>query len=123
MSGNGSPSLSSPTKPKYQLTFDTTFIDIGKVRKGEKRECTFGFQNTGTDPVVIDFVSSCECTTLTWPEGKVIKPGMRDQIHVVFDSAQKDESETIDIDVILLQKDEKGNQIFYILKYKYELTK
>lgn len=108
-------------KPKYQLTFDTLLVDFGKVKRGEKREYTFGFQNTGTDPVVIDFVSSCDCTTLTWPEGKIIKPGARDQIHAVFDSTEKEQSETVDIDVILLQKDEKGNPILYVLQFKFEL--
>lgn len=113
--------VSLTSKPKYQLTFDTLFVDFGKVKRGQKREYTFYFQNTGTDPVMIDFVSSCDCTTLTWPEGKVIKPGMRDQIHAVFDSTEKEQSETVDIDVILREKDGNGNAILYILQYKFEL--
>ncbi len=110
-------------KPKYQLTFDTLLVDFGKLRRGEKREYTFGFQNTGTDPVMIDIVTSCDCTTLTWPEAEVIKAGARNQIHAVFDSTEKEESETVDIDVILQQRDEKGNPILYILQYKFELIK
>jgi hypothetical protein len=97
------------------------FVDFGIMRRGEKREHTFRFQNTGTDPVVIDLVSSCDCTTLTWPEAKVIRPGDRNEIHAVFDSTKKEESETVDIDVILEQSDERGNPIFYILQYKFEL--
>jgi hypothetical protein len=109
------------SKPKYQLTFDTLFVDFGKIRRGEKREYTYRFQNTGTDPVVIDIVTSCDCTTLTWPEAEVIKPGARNQIHAVFDSTEKEQSETVDIDVILQQKNEKGHPILYILQYKFEL--
>jgi hypothetical protein len=108
-------------KPKYQLTFDTMYVDFGKVRRGQKREYTFHFQNTGTDPVVVDIVTSCDCTTLTWPEGKKIMPGTRDQIHAVFDSTEKEASETVDIDVILQQRDEKDRPILYILQYKFEL--
>ena len=127
-SGNGSSSqikvrqtpLSS-AKPKYQLTFDTLLVDFGKMRRGEKREYTFGFQNTGTDPIVIDIVTSCDCTTLTWPEAKVIKPGDRDQIHAVFDSTEKEQGETVDIDVILRERDAGGNPIVYTVQYKFDL--
>jgi hypothetical protein len=97
-------------------------VDFGKLRRGEIREYTFGFQNTGTEPIVIDIVTSCDCTTLTWPEAKVIRPGDREKIHAVFDSTKKEESETVDIDVILQQTDEHGNPIFYILQYKFELV-
>lgn len=128
MNDSGSSSAKIPsstvsiiTKPKYQLTFDTLLVDFGKVKRGEKREYTFGFQNTGTDPVAIDFVSSCDCTTVTWPEGKVIKPGMRDVIHAVFDSTEKEKSETVDIEIILKQRDEHDRPIYYIVQYKFEL--
>jgi len=96
-------------------------VDFGKVKRGEKREHTFHFQNTGTDPIVIDIVTSCDCTTVTWPEGKTIKPGERDQIHALFDSTEKEESEIVDIDIILQQSDDLGRPIIYTVQYKFEL--
>jgi hypothetical protein len=92
------------------------------VKRGEKRTYTFGFQNTGSDPVEIAIVTSCDCTTLTWPEGKVLKPGARDQIKAVFDSTEKEQSETVDIDIILEQNDVKGHPIVYTVQYVFELV-
>ena len=91
------------------------------MKRGEKREHTYHFQNTGTDPIEIAIVSSCDCTTVTWPEGRVIKPGEKGEIHAVFDSTEKEQSETVDIDIILEQSDEKGRPIIYIVQYKFEL--
>lgn len=113
-------SITSPSK--YQLTFDTPLVDFGKVKRGEKREHTYHFQNTGTEPVTIDLVSSCDCTTVTWPEAKVIKPGERNKLHVVFDSTEKTQSETVDIDIYLKETDPKtGGPVIIIVQYKFEL--
>ena len=97
-------------------------MDFGKVKRGEKREHTFQFENTGSEYIEIDLISSCDCTTVTWPEGEVIDPGEKGEIHIVFDSTEKEESETVDIDVILRNTDDEGNPIFYILQYKFDLV-
>lgn len=97
-------------------------MNFGKVRRGEKREHTFTFTNTGTVAVEIDLISSCECTTVDWSVGKSYQPGERGSFHIVFDSAEKEESETVDIDVILRNTDADGNPIFYILQYQFELV-
>ena len=107
---------------QVQLTFDTEFVDFGKVKRGEKREYTFHFTNSGTVPIEIDLISSCDCTTVEWAEGRVYKPGDEGQLHAIFDSTEKEESETVDIDVILKNSDPAGNPIFYILQYKFELV-
>ena len=108
--------------PITKLSFDETLVDLGKVVRGEKREHTFTFVNVGTSDVEIDLVSSCECTTVDWPKGEVIRPGGKGTIDIIFDSTEKEESETVDVDVILKNTDEKGNPIFYILQYKFELV-
>ncbi len=123
--------LEAPTKgtipasdPVIQLNFDKKFVDLGTVRKGEKREMTFGFMNKGNQPIEIEMVSSCECTTLDWPQGKVFKPGEKGSIHAVFDSSQKEASETTDIEIILKQTDPKtNNPVVYTLQYKFNLVK
>ena len=107
---------------RVELTFEETLVDFGEVKRGEKRHHIFHFQNTGTENVEIDLVSSCDCTTVEWPEAIVIKPGDRNKLDVTFDSTEKEKSETVDIDVILKNTDEDDNPIFYILQYKFELV-
>lgn len=108
--------------PITKLSFDDSLVDLGKVIRGESREHTFTFTNIGTTDVEIDLVSSCECTTVDWPKGQVFKPGAKGEINIIFDSTEKEESETVDVDVILKNTDNNGNPIFYILQYKFELV-
>lgn len=98
---------------------------LGAVKKGQKREFSYTFTNRGTGNVVIDLISACDCTTTNQDElvGKVFKPGQSGTIKVVFDSTEKDASETIDIDIYLRSNDNKGNPIFEVLQYSFELTK
>jgi peptidoglycan-associated lipoprotein len=97
-------------------------VDFGPVRRGEKRTHTYSFTNTGNVHVEIDIVTSCDCTTLEWPEGQVFQPGGSGKITAIFDSTEKEESDTIDIEVILKNRDDEGLPIFYIIQYKYELV-
>lgn len=123
MSDHSSATFASlQSQPKYELTFDTPLVDFGTVKRGEKREHIYHFRNTGTEAVTIDIVTSCDCTTVTWPEGKVIRPGDREKIHAVFDSTEKEESETVDIDIILEQRDPRtGGPLIFIVQYRYDL--
>ena len=106
------------------MKFDKKLIDLGTVRKGEKKEMTFGFMNTGNQPLEFEMISSCECTTLDWPQGKIIKPGEKGTINAVFDSTEKEIGETTDIDIVLKQNDPKTrNPIIYKLQYKFALVK
>ncbi|HZV71170.1 MAG TPA: OmpA family protein [Saprospiraceae bacterium] len=112
------------TDPKIELTFDKKVIELGAVHKGDKKEMSYQFTNTGNQPVAIELITSCECTTLEYPQFKVFKPGEKGVIKAVFDSSQKEIGETTDIDVILRQNDPKTNHpIHYILQYKFALTK
>ena len=108
------------TVPKKLLTFKQTYIDLGKVKRGEKREFSFEFTNTGTEDVTIDLISACECTTTDYPV-LPIKPGKSGQIDIVFDSTEKEASETIDVDIFLLNRDEKGNTIVERVQYFFDL--
>lgn len=104
-----------------ELTFEKTEIDLGVVKKGEKREGSFQFVNTGSEAIVIDIVSACECTTLEWTTDEV-KPGGIGSVDFIFDSSQKEASETIDVDINLKNTDPKtGGPKLIIVSYKYEL--
>ncbi len=110
--------------PKIEVGFDKKFVDLGTVRKGDKKEMTFTFYNTGNQPIEIELITSCECTALEYPQYKVFKPGEKGTIKAVFDSKDKELGETTDIDVILKQTDPKTrNPIVYKLQYKFDLVK
>lgn len=110
-------------KKKVEMTFEKELIHLGKVKRGDSRKFDFVFTNTGIDPIEIDIISSCDCTTLDWPR-KPIKPGQKGTINVTFDSTKKEISETIDIDIYLKNIDPKtGYRTLKIINYDYELVK
>jgi len=112
---------SEAATPTVGLTFKTSSIDIGTVKRGEKKEMVYEFTNAGKEDVEIELVSSCECTTIDYPRG-IIKVGQSAKLEVVFDSTEKEESETVDIDVILKNIDpDTESQIMYFLNYTFVL--
>ena len=119
----GNSGIVAPPK-NYKLTFDKEKVSLGRVRKGTKKSTTYKFQNTGDEPVEIELITSCDCTTVTWDEGKIYQPGEMGEIKITFDSTKKNKSETIDVDVILRNNDpETGYPMVYILQFYYELVK
>jgi peptidoglycan-associated lipoprotein len=120
------PSTQPTTQPSYEggkMSFEQKFIDLGQVTRGEVRNFEFPFTNIGNAPIKIDLVSSCDCTTTEYPTTEVM-PGEKGSILVIFDSAEKEESETIDIDIFLTNEDPKtGAPIIEMLQYKYDLIK
>ena len=106
-----------------KMDFENEHIDLGEVKRGEKVTFDYVFYNKGTEVLEIEIVSGCECTTLDWPRSK-INPGAKAVINVIFDSTEKDKSETIEVDITLKNIDPNTNaQYFKILTYSYELIK
>ena len=104
------------------LTFEKEHIELGKVKKGDKRTFQYTFTNTGTETVEISIVSGCDCTTLDWTRGK-IKTGEKGIIDVIFDSTEKEASETVDVDMYLKNINPKSDsQYLFVLDYTFELT-
>ncbi|HAY70889.1 MAG TPA: hypothetical protein DCX89_03280 [Saprospirales bacterium] len=104
---------------KPLLSYKERHINLGKVKKGNKVTFSYTFTNTSKQDVEIDIVTGCDCTEATWPSKK-IKPGESGKIDVVFLSAKKEKSETVELDVILKNEDPKtGYPIFDILSYSY----
>lgn len=115
--------IGATPKSGVHMTFENEHIDIGKVKRGEIKKFDFVFTNTGTEIIEIDIASGCDCTTLDYPKNKIL-PGKKGTIHVIFDSAKKEEFETIDVDIYLKNLNPKtGQRILKIIDYKYELTK
>ncbi|MFN8320794.1 MAG: DUF1573 domain-containing protein [Saprospiraceae bacterium] len=117
----------TPVKPKKQgvhMTFEKETVELGRMKKGDKRTFDYVFTNTGTEVIEIEIVSGCDCTTLDWTR-KPIKPGEKGKVNVIFDSKEKEMTEkSVDVDIYLKNKDPKTNsQILKILNYTFELYK
>lgn len=103
------------------VSWDHTTIELGKIKKGEKREGSFSFTNISDMPVSIDIVDACECTTLDYSTEE-IAPGDSSTISFVFDSSEKDASETIDVDVTFLNENPKTKGPYMMfLNYTFDL--
>ena len=71
------------------LNVDNTEFRFGKIKQGEKVEHTFVLSNSGkTDLVIRKVKASCGCTAVQ-PEKRVIAPGEKVNIKMVFNSAGK----------------------------------
>lgn len=118
---SSSSAFAQSTTEGPSMTFEAPHVDIGQIKKGDKKEMAFHFSNTGTEDLKIEIVSGCECTTLDWPR-KPIKPGEKGFISAIFDSTQKEKSETVEIDINLENIDPKsGYQMFERVSYTFEL--
>jgi peptidoglycan-associated lipoprotein len=106
------------------LKFTEEMYDFGQVRKGEKRKHTFIFYNAGDAPFTIDLISACDCTSFEEDiTGETFQPGEKGRLPIIFDSSEKEESETIDIDIFLQETDENGMQLMKTVRYKFELVR
>ena len=69
------------------IQFPETSHDFGTIEEGTRATYEFEFTNTGDSALVLNNVqASCGCTVPTWPR-QPIKPGQKDKITVVYNSA------------------------------------
>jgi len=107
-----------------KMTFEKRVLDLGKVKKGDQIPISYSFTNTGDAPLEIDLISVCDCTTVTERPYLAIAPGETGVIKAIFDSNQKDESETIDIDIWLKNIDPVLDMpVLERIQYQYEFVK
>lgn len=60
--------------------------DFGSIRKGNTERFVFRFQNTLTEPIVLETVrTTCGCTAADWPEAP-IEPGALGEVVIDFDA-------------------------------------
>ena len=116
------PTPVQPPKPTPFVQWDKKMIDIGAVKKGEKRTTFFEFTNTSGEVVQIDIVDACECTRVDYTHG-AIKPGEKGRLDIVFDSKDKDAAETIGINVVFKNLTPDGNPRIEVVEYKFDLLK
>ncbi len=112
--------LSQSKIADVEATFEETHVVFGEMQKGETRDTVYTFTNTGSETLEIDIVSGCECTTLDWTRGPIL-PGEKGTIDVHFDSSEKEESETVEIDVNFTNTNPTtGGPYWLILEYSFE---
>ncbi|MEZ4921364.1 MAG: DUF1573 domain-containing protein [Saprospiraceae bacterium] len=118
--GSKSAVQESPAAAPPFVTWDSQMHELGTVKKGEKREMQYEFTNTSGENIQIDIVDACECTTIEFPRG-VIAPGEKGVIQAVFDSSEKEESETITIRIIYTNTTADGFPRIEKLEYHFDL--
>jgi len=82
-----------------QITFESDLLDMGTIKEGEVIKMQFDFINSGKSPLVIELVTACKCTSLSWPEDAV-QPNGLGSIFVTFDSKDYEGEVTKVIDII-----------------------
>jgi len=66
------------------IKFENTVHDYGTIIKGGDGKCTFTFQNTGKEPLVLSNVTtSCGCTVAGWSKEPIL-PGKKGDIQVNY---------------------------------------
>lgn len=114
-----SPAVQSPVP---FVTWDKKMVDIGTVKKGEKRTLFFELTNSSEEEIQIDLVDACECTRVEYPR-RPIPPGGKGRLEVTFDSSEKDHGETIGINVVFRNTDAAGNPRIEVVEYRFELER
>ncbi len=94
--------------------------DFGKVKKGDNVEHVYKFTNTGTEDIVLELVSGCECSEIIYEEGATYKPGEKGEIKVIFHSGEEDKGKANKtLDILLENINPKtGYQYLFELKYR-----
>ncbi|WP_116126023.1 OmpA family protein [Lewinella sp. IMCC34183] len=104
------------------LVFDARTIDLGPVRKGDKKSFTYTFTNRGTVPAQVMLIQACDCTTVEHDDRTVYAPGESGTLQVTFDSAEKTAPETLGIDIFLEQSDSNGRPVTEVIEYTFDIT-
>jgi peptidoglycan-associated lipoprotein len=118
------PAPAAPVAPAVApfVQWDKKKVDLGAVKKGEKRSTFYEFTNTSAEIVKIDLVDACSCTKVEFPRGN-IEPGGKGRLEVTFDSTEKDADETIDVRVIFQNTDKRGYPRMETIQYAFKLVK
>lgn len=95
-------------------------IELGPVKRGEKRNMSYEFTNTFGENIQIDIVDACSCTTVEFPR-RAIEPGKKGRLDVIFDSTEKEKGETISINIIFKNTHSNGVPRIEIVEYKFEI--
>jgi hypothetical protein len=97
---------------------DKTTIKFPRTPEGEQLQHYFVFENSGSQPLIIqEAKTTCPCTQATFPSYPIL-PGQRDSILVTFDTEQKayHQDRTIEIISNAQKKTRLGIKVYVIPK-------
>lgn len=98
---------------------DSTYLDMGKLKKGAEVEVTFRFKNTGNKPLVIkDVKAGCGCTVPEKPTEPFL-PGKEGHIKAKFNSAGQSISEHVKNVTVVANTSPEST---FILNFRVEVT-
>jgi hypothetical protein len=77
----------APSVPgKGHLSFESSFLDLGTLKKGDLKHYTFNFTNSGERKVKINsVVTEAECLHVSLKDS-LVEPAAESAIYVVFDT-------------------------------------
>ena len=85
---SGYSSVSQDELPLTTFKFAQNDYQLGKIKLGDKVNMEYVFENTGDNPLLIEVVTACHCTTFEYP-AEPIKAGEKAVITTTFDSKVK----------------------------------
>jgi len=95
-----------------RILFTDNSYDFGLIDEGDVVNTSFEFKNVGDKDLVIkNCTGSCGCTVAEWPK-EPIKPGMKGNIKVQFNSTGKRYKQQKNITVVA--NTDPSNQMLYI---------
>lgn len=109
------------TPPPGFVSWDKKMIELGPIKRGEKRSMTYEFTNTSGENIQIDIVDACACTTVDFPR-RVIEPGKKGRLDVVFDSTEKEKAETISITIVFTNTHANGVPRIEVVEYAFDIV-
>jgi peptidoglycan-associated lipoprotein len=83
---SGKQSFRSDTVPV--ISFEVNEIELGQIKKGEKRELEFNFTNTGKGTLLIELATTCKCTNIEYPTTP-IESGGKGKITAIYDTTHE----------------------------------
>jgi len=99
------------TEPSGVLEMSSTFIDLGKLERGETPEGMFTFRNISSSPVKLSLGEpNCECLSATLePQSAVLAPGAEGRLHLKLSTANRMNAGTVEGAIYLSVANTKEN--------------
>lgn len=71
-----------------KITFDKPTLDLGTLKRGEKKEFVIEYTNTGDAPLLVEIITTCKCTSLDYST-RPLEVGEKAVIKAVYDSSNE----------------------------------
>ncbi|MEM9546650.1 MAG: DUF1573 domain-containing protein [Bacteroidota bacterium] len=93
-SAGGKQSFIQKAYPVFSFVNDS--IHLGTMVKDKSKKVEYHFTNTGDEDLIIEVVTACKCTDISWPK-EPVKPGEQGVISAVYDSSTQKLGENVKV--------------------------